>query len=83
MDPGDRGHISDRTGSRSEILISADNTYDPIDIQPEIHSSRAVSDDHVSVLGRLLPGLECDQFRSTCFQHTFKRGPPVGNSDVE
>jgi hypothetical protein len=44
----------------AEILIAAGNTDNPIDIQPEFHSSRAGSDDHLSSWGRLLTGLECD-----------------------
>lgn len=44
----------------AEILIAADNTDDPIEIQPEFHSSRAGSDDHLSSWVRLLTGLECD-----------------------
>lgn len=43
----------------AEIMIAADNTDDPIDIQPEFHSSRAGSGDHLSSWGRLLTGLEC------------------------
>jgi hypothetical protein len=44
----------------AEILMAADNTETPIDIQPEFHSSRAGSDDHLSSWGRLLTGLDCD-----------------------
>uniref|UniRef100_A0A093XIK3 Uncharacterized protein n=1 Tax=Talaromyces marneffei PM1 TaxID=1077442 RepID=A0A093XIK3_TALMA len=44
----------------AEILMAADTTETPIDIQPEFHSSRAGSDDHLSSWGRLLTALECD-----------------------
>lgn len=44
----------------AEILIVSSNTDDPINIQPEFHSSCAGSDDHLSSWGRVLTGLECD-----------------------
>jgi hypothetical protein len=42
------------------VLLAADSTEDPVELQDEFHSSRAGSDDHFPSWGRLLTGLECD-----------------------
>ncbi|KAH8692036.1 hypothetical protein BGW36DRAFT_363050 [Talaromyces proteolyticus] len=67
----------------SEILLAADATEDPVELQQEFHSSRAGADDHFSSWGRLLTGLECDPpiiamfpvYLMMCQAFTFERDP--------
>jgi hypothetical protein len=44
----------------AEILLAADATDDPIELQRGLHTSAAASDDQFYSWGRLLMGLECD-----------------------
>lgn len=43
-----------------EILLAADGTCNPADVQDEYHSSRAARDDQFVPWGRLLTGLHCN-----------------------
>ena len=42
------------------ILLAADATDKPVDLQAEFHTSRAGGDNHFSSWGKVLTGLECD-----------------------
>ncbi len=42
------------------ILLAADSTDDPVELQDEFHSSKAGNDDHFASWGLLLTGLQCD-----------------------
>ncbi|KAE9379798.1 hypothetical protein N431DRAFT_398304 [Stipitochalara longipes BDJ] len=42
------------------LLIAANENKNPVDLEVELHSSRAARDDHLIPWGKLLTGLECD-----------------------
>ncbi|KAJ6443744.1 Major facilitator superfamily transporter [Purpureocillium lavendulum] len=42
------------------LLLAADKTDCPVDIQNEYHSSKAANDEHFIAWGKLLTGLDCD-----------------------
>lgn len=42
------------------LLLAADSTDDPVDLNLQFHATRADGDDHFVPWGRLLTGLECD-----------------------
>ncbi|KAF1966838.1 hypothetical protein BU23DRAFT_517281 [Bimuria novae-zelandiae CBS 107.79] len=42
------------------ILLAADKTDEPVELNPKLHASQAGGDDHFTPWGHLLTGLECD-----------------------
>lgn len=43
-----------------DILLAADRSLNPADVQSEYHSSQAAQDNHFAPWGKLLTGLDCD-----------------------
>ncbi|KAK6349521.1 hypothetical protein TWF696_005806 [Orbilia brochopaga] len=65
------------------VLLAADATEDPIEIEAELHSSRAGADDQFTPWGTLLTGLDCQPpiialfpfYLMMCQAFTFKPSP--------